>query len=165
MLTSGAVKHIQDSGNNIKKMKHVKLFESFNEEKTKITINFKIHTDGILEGKSVGISKNPLYSAMFALAAADNWIKIGPENDLTVQTLQHASEIIKEFYTDEEAYSLLSGIENGIINPEFYTDEGSSSRVSCNVEKVKSTWPDGGYIFSAKVDGNQQVPDITFEKI
>jgi hypothetical protein len=146
-------------------MKYIKLFENFTEGKIKITINFEISTDGDLEGVAIGVSKNPLYAAMFALAAANNWIMGDSENNLTVQDIQYAQEIISNSYSSDQSDFILSQLQEGRINPRFYDDEGSTSKVSCSIGKVSTSYPTGGYIISAKMDGEEQVPDIGFGKI
>lgn len=145
-------------------MKHIKLFENFNGEKVMISIKFEIITDGKIIGKTIGISKDPKEAAIFALSAAENWIK--RNGDFTVQSSGEALEILRDYFTQDELDLIISDLISGSIHPDFYGDTGAESDVSSSVESVPLNYPDGGYVIGAEIDGEQMIPrSISFKKI
>jgi hypothetical protein len=137
-------------------MKHVKLFESFNGEKTKITINFggsNPYADW--DATAIGISKNPDEAAFYASAAALR-VHYSNERDWKITSIEDArKEVLEKWWNDNEGLNrIIKKLKKGKIDTEaFQCDYGDST-----VERLQTESPDMGLIIDFTVNGKDELP-------
>ena len=137
-------------------MKHVKLFESFQSEKTKITINFGgSNPQAEWDATAIGIGKDPDEAALYASAAALR-VHYSNEKEWIVSSIDDAKkEVLKKWWNDnDELNKIILKLKKGKIDTEaFQCDYGDST-----IEKIQMEGPDMGFIVRFTVNDKDESP-------
>jgi hypothetical protein len=143
-------------------MKHIKLFENF-EQKTKIEINLSGNNPDVEYGcKAVGVGNTPREAAMFVLQAACDYLT-NADYHIQIKNFDKFNSTVEDYVKDEEELEevlkmlevgemkqmeiFLSPWEKGLVS--FFSGHSDTVRADANIERALPEASIGGYILDS----------------
>jgi hypothetical protein len=147
-------------------MKHIKLFESFSEEKTKIEMNLTGTNPDVEYGcTAVGVGNTPGEAARFVLQAACDWLR-NADASIHIKDFSKFEDTVSDYVEDDELEEVLEMLEIGEIKTfgiftdpwggrgqsSFLSSHGDNIEADADVEKALPGASIGGFILDGYVD-------------